>query len=53
MEERNQRRGEPTLGDLATAYVESEAEGKNRPHTIRDDSAWQRRSSAQRSVVIA
>lgn len=37
MEERNQRRGEPTLGDLATAYMESEAEGKKRPHTVRDD----------------
>jgi integrase len=37
MEERNQLRGEPTLGDLATAYMESEAEGKKRPHTVRDD----------------
>jgi integrase len=37
MEERNQRRGEPTLGDLATAYMESEAAGKKRPHTVRDD----------------
>ena len=37
MEERNQRRGEPTLGDLATAYLDSEAEGKKRPHTVRDD----------------
>ena len=37
MEERNQSRGEPTLGDLATAYMDSEAEGKKRPHTVRDD----------------
>jgi integrase len=37
MEERNQRRGEPTLGDLATTYLESEAEGKKRPHAVRDD----------------
>ncbi len=37
MEERNQRRGEPTLGDLATAYLDSEAESKKRPHTVRDD----------------
>ena len=37
MEERNQRRGEPTLGDLATAYMDSEAEGKKRPHTVRED----------------
>jgi len=37
MEERNQRRGEPMLGDLASAYMESEAEGKKRPHTVRDD----------------
>lgn len=37
MEERNQSRGEPTLGDLATEYLKSEAELKKRPHTVRDD----------------
>ncbi len=37
MEERNQRRTEPTLGDLATDYMQSEGALKKRPHTVRDD----------------
>ena len=37
MEERNRRRGEPTLGDLATEYMGGEAESKKRPNTIRND----------------
>jgi integrase len=37
MEERDLNRGEPTLDDLASAYVDSEVEGKKRPHTVRDD----------------
>jgi integrase len=37
MEERNISRVEPTLGDLTTAYIESAAEGKKKPHTIRED----------------
>lgn len=37
LEERNQSRTEPTLDDLLTRYLESEREGKKRPHTRRDD----------------
>ena len=37
MEERNQSRLEPTLGELLTEYVESEAELKKRPRTVRED----------------
>jgi integrase len=37
MEERNQSRLELTLGDLVTEYLESEAELKKRPRTVRED----------------
>jgi integrase len=37
MEERKQRRSEPTLGDLVTEYMGSENERKKRPSTIRDN----------------
>jgi integrase len=37
MEERNQRRTEPTLGDLATEYLASDTERKKRPNTVRND----------------
>jgi hypothetical protein len=30
-------RGEPTFDDLATTHMESDAEAKKRPHTVRDD----------------
>src|ERR1035437_9075584 len=37
MEERNQSRVEPTLGDLATEYLERHAEPNKRPSSLRDD----------------
>jgi integrase len=37
MEERNQSRLEPTLGDLVTEYLQSETELKKRPRTVRED----------------
>jgi integrase len=36
MEERIHSRSEPTLGDLATAYLESARLRSKRPHTVRD-----------------
>ena len=36
MEERLQRRSEPTLGDLATEYLESARLRSKRPNTVRD-----------------
>ena len=53
MEQRRELRSEPTLGDLATDYLASDAEAKKRPATQHNDRGYTERFIRPSSAGIA